>query len=266
MRLRSTLPLMAVGLILSTPAFAQNAPDGALPQPPQPPRGPSQATGPHSQLTTQSSRIRAFNAGPDGQVRSLYLQNGSVVNVSPDLGRQLSTQTHKGTRITVTGSRSMVNGQRILAANQISINSQTYTAQLQGGPEANFQGGPDRGPRVGRIGEPGMMPPPHPGPDARVDGPKGPRGPRPERRPGTPPPPPPGGPDAHIVGGRPVPPPPPNGGGHGTLPNAAGHGDVPMPPPAPGDPAGQPGQGTPNPAQTSDPNSAAPIPQRPPAL
>ena len=138
MRLRSSLPLMAVALILGTPVFAQNAPDRALPAPPQPMGGRGEApgpAGPQMRVVTQTSRIRAFNARPDGQVRSLYLQNGSVVNVSPDLGRQLSTQAHKGARITVTGSRSTVNGQRILMANQVTMNSQTYTAQLREGPE-----------------------------------------------------------------------------------------------------------------------------------
>ncbi len=41
-------------------------------------------------IVTQSSRIRAFNPAPDGQIRSLYLSNGDVVNLSPGLSQQLS--------------------------------------------------------------------------------------------------------------------------------------------------------------------------------
>lgn len=266
MRLRSSLPLMAVGLILSTPVFAQNAPDGALPAPPQPMSGRGEAPGsavPQMPVVTQTSRIRAFNAGPDGQVRSLYLQNGSVVNVSPELGRQLSTQAHKGARITVTGSRSTVNGQRILMANQVTMNSQTYTAQLRGGPDGSLNGGgPDAGPRFGPDAGRGTIPPPPPAPDARVNGPEGPRGPRPGRGPGAPPPPP-GGPVARNAGGPRVPPPPP-----GQRPPAAplggpGQGDMPAPPPAPGSPSGQ--RGPANQAPTPDTNTTAPSPQPPPS-
>ena len=248
MRLRSSLPLMAVALILSTPGFAQNAPDGALPAPPQPMGGRGEVpgpAGPQMPVVTQTSRIRAFNAGPDGQVRSLYLQNGSVVNVSPDLGRQLSTQAHKGARITVTGSRSTVNGQRILMANQVTMNSQTYTAQLRGGPDGSLNGGgPDAGPRVGPDAGRGMIPPPSPAPDARVNGPEGPRGPRPGRDPGAPPPPPGQRPPAAPL-------------------SAPGQGDMPAPPPAAGSPAGQ--RDPANPAQTPDMNTTAPPPQPPPS-
>ena len=91
MHLRFALPLATFGFIPSGPLFAQNAPDGAISAPP-PMANRSQApglVGPQMAIVTQSSRIRAFNAGPDGLVRSLFLQNGNVVNVSPDLGRQL---------------------------------------------------------------------------------------------------------------------------------------------------------------------------------
>jgi hypothetical protein len=83
-----------VGLILSGSAFAQTPPtDGALP-PPAPVAGPagmpSPATMRAPSIVTQSSRIRAFNPAPDGQIRSLYLSNGDVVNLSPGLSQQLS--------------------------------------------------------------------------------------------------------------------------------------------------------------------------------
>ena len=263
MRLRSSLSLMAVGFILSTPVFAQNAPDGASLAPPQPMDGRGQApgpAGPQMPVVTQTSRIHTFNAGPDGQVRSLYLQNGSVVNVSPDLGRQLSTQAHKGARITVTGSRSIVNGQPILMANQVTMNSQTYIAQLRGGPDGSFNSGPDAGPRVGPDAGRVTIPPPPPAPDARVNGPEGPRGPRPGLGAGAPPPPP-GGPVARNTGGPGVPPPPPGQRGPAAPLGGPGAGDMPAPPPAPGSAAGRRGPANPAP----DTNTTAPPPQPPPS-
>ena len=245
MRLRSSLPVVSIGLILSTPVFAQNTPDGVVPAPPRPISDRGQAprpAGPQMLVVTQTSRVRAFNAGPDGQVRSLYLQNGSVVDISPELGRQLSTQAHKGARITVTGSRSIVDGQRILMAKQVTMNSQTYSAQLRGGPDGGLNGAPDAGARVGPDGGHGTISPPPPTPDARVNGSGGPLGPQPGRGPGAPPPPP-GGTVARNADGPRIPPPPPG--------QAA--------------PADQRGTVNPSPAQTPDPNTTARIPQPPPS-
>jgi hypothetical protein len=80
-----SVPTFTIGLALSASAIAQSPPAGlpAIPvrtgsvQVPLP-------GSPDAQLpiVTQSSRIRAFNVAPNGEVDSLYLQNGSVVDVT----------------------------------------------------------------------------------------------------------------------------------------------------------------------------------------
>src|ERR1700689_3084096 len=82
MNIPSSLCITALGLAFSSVAFAQSPPPPPPPQPPDAPASMPAAPGASSQLpvVTQSSRIRAFNAGPGGEVRSLYLQNGSVVD------------------------------------------------------------------------------------------------------------------------------------------------------------------------------------------
>ena len=172
---------------------------------------------------TQSSRIRAFNAGPDGQVHSLYLANGSVVDLTPSFGPGLNSQVHKGARVRIVGSRSNVNGQTILTPQQLTLDQQTFTAQP-----------PTERPRSAVTADlpgpqPGMPPPPPP--------PNGPA-PGPRRGPGGPalaagsPPPPPCGPG---MAGRPAPPPPPgdlapNGAAAPPPPLAAPNGAAPQPP------------------------------------
>lgn len=79
-------------------------------------------------VITQSSRIRAFNPGPGGEIRSLYLQNGSVIDVTPGLGGQLGPAVRKGAKITVTGTQSEINGQSVVEAASIRLNDQTFAA------------------------------------------------------------------------------------------------------------------------------------------
>ena len=113
----TTLRLVtALGLAFSSVAFAQSPPP-APPSPPAdaPPSVPAApAASPQLPVVTQSSRVRAFNAGPSGEVRSLYLQNGSVVDLTPALGGQLGAAVRKGEKITVTGTKSEINGQSFL--------------------------------------------------------------------------------------------------------------------------------------------------------
>src|SRR5258708_28771128 len=91
-----------IGLALSASAFAQSP----LPGPPSLPGAAGSPPMPmgsaSSQLpfVTQSSPIRPFNAGPDRKVHSLYLRNGSVVVVSPDLNPQLSAALYKRAPLT----------------------------------------------------------------------------------------------------------------------------------------------------------------------
>ena len=188
MRLFTTLSL---GLIC-TSAFAQVSPAWSTP-PPAPGAAVPSAPG---ATVTQHARVRAFNAGPDGQVRSAYLTNGSVVDLS-GFGHGATAQIHKGTHVRVTGVRTVVHGQTILAPQQLSLGQQTFT--------------PDRAPALGvspapgliagaAPGAPGVPPPPPPG------------------RPGVPPPP-------SAGPGAPLPPPtPPVGPGAPPAPPAGVNG------------------------------------------
>ena len=143
----TTLGLLTVlALAFGSVSLAQSPP----PAPPCPPAGrpPSLPAVPvaASQLpiVTQSSRVRAFNAGPSGEVRSLYLQNGSVVDVTPALGGQLGPAVRKGEKITVTGTKSEINGQSVLEAASVRLNDQTFAANassaIPSGPGALAEG------------------------------------------------------------------------------------------------------------------------------
>ena len=125
MNIASCLQVTAFGLALSSVAFAQSPP----PAPP-PPAGATVSTpvAPQLAVITQSSRVRAFNPGPGGEVRSLYLQNGSVIDVTPGLGGQLGPAVRKGAKITVTGTQSQINGQSVVEAASIRLNDQTFAA------------------------------------------------------------------------------------------------------------------------------------------
>jgi hypothetical protein len=144
--------LTVLGLAFGSVSLAQSPP----PVPPSPPADgpPSQpvalATASQLPIVTQSSRVRAFNAGPSGEVRSLYLQNGSVVDVTPALGGQLGPAVRKGEKVTVTGAKSEVNGQPLLEAVSIRLNDQMFSA---GAPSA-IPSGP------GALAEGAAPPPP----------------------------------------------------------------------------------------------------------
>ena len=120
----------ALGLAFGSVALAQSPPP-APPSPPAdaPPSIPAApATSSQLPVVTQSSRVRAFNAGPSGEVRSLYLQNGSVVDLTPALGGQLGPAVRKGEKITVTGTKSEINGQSFVEAASVRLNDQTFSA------------------------------------------------------------------------------------------------------------------------------------------
>ncbi len=211
MHIPSSLKITALGLALSSVAFAQS------PTPPAPlavPPDAGAATAPTLQqlpVVTQSSRVRAFNAGPSGEVRSLYLQNGSVVDLAPGLGGQIGTAVRKGQKITVTGTKSEINGQSLVEAATVRLNDQTFTANASapgplaegvappppGAPQAPPAPSPRRRNRAGApapCGVTAAAPPPPAGPD-------GPPPPPPGFEAGPPPPPPSGA----------APPPPPDG-------------------------------------------------------
>jgi hypothetical protein len=142
MLIPSSLKITALGLALSSAAFAQNSVP-APPTPPVVPPGAAAAPTPTPQqlpIVTQSSRVRAFNAAPGGEVRSLYLQNGSVVDLAPGLGGQLGRAVRKGEKITVTGTKSEINGQSLVEAASIRLNDQTFSATATPGPAALAEG------------------------------------------------------------------------------------------------------------------------------
>jgi hypothetical protein len=129
MYIPTSLRITALGLAVSSVAFAQGPPPAA-PTPPADgaanmPAAPASSS--PVPVVTQSSRIRAFNAGPGGEVRSLYLQNGSVVDLTPALGGQLGSAVRKGQKITVTGMKSEINGQSLVEAASVRLNEQTFS-------------------------------------------------------------------------------------------------------------------------------------------
>src|SRR6202453_2171101 len=195
----------ALGLAFSSVAIAQSPPP-APPTPPAdgPPTVPAPpAASPQLPVVTQSSRVRAFNPGPSGEVRSLYLQNGSVVDVTPALGGQLGAAVRKGERITVTGTKSEINGQSLLEAASIRLNDQTFSANAP----SSVPPGP------GALAQGAVPPPPAPSPRRKNKA----AAPPPDF--GGPPPPPPDGMEP--------PPPPPDG----MAPPPPPDGMAPPPPP-----------------------------------
>ncbi len=206
----TTLRLVTtLGLAFSTVALAQSPPPAPPTAPADGPPVVPAAPAASSQLpvVTQSSRIRAFNPGPGGEVRSLYLQNGSVVDLTPALGGQLGAAVRRGEKITVTGTKSEINGQSLLEAASIRLNDQMFSALA---PSATP-------PAPGALAE-GAVPPPPGTPQAP------PPAPSPRRKnkatasapcsvtAGAPPPPPDfGGPPPPPPDGMEPPPPPPDG-------------------------------------------------------
>ena len=146
MHIPTPLKLTALGLALSSVAFAQS-PTPAPPTPPAiPPAAAPASTPQQMSMVTESSRVRAFNAGPGGEVRSLYLQNGSVVDLTPGIGGQLGAAVRKGEKITVTGIKSEINGQSLVEAASVRLHDQTFSANAAApGPLAEVAAPPPSG-------------------------------------------------------------------------------------------------------------------------
>jgi hypothetical protein len=156
MHISSPLKMTALGLAFSSVAFAQS-PTPAPPTPSAiPPATAPSPTPPQVSTVTESSRVRAFNAGPGGEVRSLYLQNGSVVDLAPGIGGQLGAAVRKGEKITVTGTKSEINGQSLVEAASVRLNDQTFSAS-----------GSAPGPLADGVAAPPGTPQPPPPPPAR---------------------------------------------------------------------------------------------------
>ena len=89
MYIPSPLKITALGLALGSVAFARS-PTLTPPTPPVIPPATAPASSRQQVSTvTESSRVRGFNAGPGGEVRSLYLQNGSAIDLAQGIGGQL---------------------------------------------------------------------------------------------------------------------------------------------------------------------------------
>ena len=138
----ASLRIAALGLALTSVAIAQTPPPAPATGPTSLPVAPAAAS--QLPIVAHSSRIRAFNPGPSGEVRSLYLQNGTVVDVTPTLGGQLGPAVRKGEKITVTGTESEINGQSLLEAASIRLKDQTFFANapsaIPPGPDALAEG------------------------------------------------------------------------------------------------------------------------------
>lgn len=212
MHIPSSIRITALGLALSSVAFAQSP----VPAPSAPPVVPPRAIAARSPspeqfpLVTESSRVRAFNAGPGGEVRSLYLQNGSVVDVEPGLGGQLGPAVYKGEKITVIGKKSQINGQSLVEAASVRLNGQMFSSNVAPGPAVVAEGVAPPPP-----GAPQALPAPAPRRRNRAAAPAlcgvTANAPLPPEGLDGPPPPPPGfeaGPPPPPVGGAPPPPPP----------------------------------------------------------
>ena len=209
MHISSSLKIATLGLAISSVTFAQS-PTPAAPTPPAIP--PAAASTPQQvSMVTESSRVRAFNPGPGGEVQSLYLQNGGVVDLPPQIAGQLGPAVRKGEKVTVTGMKSEINGQSLVEAASVRLNDQTFSANatapglLADGALAPSPGAPqsppataprrrNRAAALAPCGATADAPPPPAGQDG-------------------PPPPPPGfeaGPPAPPPSGA-APPPPPDG-------------------------------------------------------
>jgi hypothetical protein len=87
-----SITTFVIGLAVGASALAQTPPAGG---PPPIPSSPVSS----GSLATQSSTIRAFNPGPNGEPRSLYLANGSVVDLPPDLGQPMAMGFIRGSTL-----------------------------------------------------------------------------------------------------------------------------------------------------------------------
>jgi hypothetical protein len=152
MKIPSSLRMTALGLAVSSVAFAQSPTTAPPPRAPDAPAPVPPAPGVSSQLpvVTQSSRIRAFNPGPGREVRSLYLENGSVVDLTPGLGGQLGPVVRKGEKITVTGTKLEIHGQSVVEAASVLLSDQMFSVNA---PSAIAPG-------AGALAEGGAAPPP----------------------------------------------------------------------------------------------------------
>jgi hypothetical protein len=220
MHIPSFLKISALGFAISSVAFAQS-PDPTTPAPPAAPAAaPSAPIPPQLSMVTESSRVRAFSAGPGGEVRSLFLQNGSVVDLAPGLGGQIGSTVRKGEKITVTGTKSEINGQSLVEVASVRLDDQTFSASAPasgaladsvappppGAPQPPPPSAPRRRNRVAApapCGATADAPPPPAGPD-------GPPPPPPGFEAGPPPPPPSGAAPPPPPDGMPPPPPPQN--------------------------------------------------------
>ena len=120
----------------------------------------------------------------------------------------MSAAVRKGERVSVSGLRSNVNGQIVLAASSVTLNGHTFLSQPGPGPIADEERNAAPLPLRPPLGGPNRGRGPRGGPDMARLGPQGPGA----SGPVTPPPPPPSGPDlARPQGNQPPPPPPPDG-------------------------------------------------------
>jgi hypothetical protein len=165
MKIPSSLRMTTLGFAVSSVAFAQSPPTAPPPRAPDAPAPMPPAPGASSQLpvATRSSPVRAFNLGPGGEVRSLHLENGGVVDLTPGLEAQLGPVVRKGEKITVTGMKLEIHGQPVVEAASVRLSDQMFSgiasSAIAPGPSALAEGG--------AAPPPAPLQPPAPGPSPR---------------------------------------------------------------------------------------------------
>lgn len=195
-------------VVLTAAISTATAIAGVAQVPPPPPPGVPLV--PAGQLVTHTSRVGTVVYGPQGDLQAIVLRDGIAVSVPPDLGMRLQPAIAKGTRVQVSGSQQVINGQPSMVAQSVLANGQAFVTQ---------QVAPPLGPGLAEN-----VPPPPPPPCGASE----PRGPSGRRGPGAPPPPPPNGaPPPPAPGAGTPPPPPPNGVAPPPPPDGA------APPPSP---------------------------------
>ncbi len=124
-------------------------------------------------ITTETSRVARFVAGPGGRPQGALLRNGTFVAFSPEIAQRLPTSLSKSALIRAVGEEYSYGGSKTIQARSVAIAGVSYNdAGLPpGGPNAVAPSGPGCGTRT----VPPLPPPapgmPPPSPSGRGDAP-----------------------------------------------------------------------------------------------
>jgi hypothetical protein len=91
--------------------------------------GAAASEGAMRELVTRTSRIKQWNYGPDGEVNGFLLTDGTLATIPPDLGARLPSAVGTGSKVTVTGYRSVSpSGLAIITVQSVTAKGQTFRA------------------------------------------------------------------------------------------------------------------------------------------